>query len=319
MPSAENKNQLNLPRIEQAFLSKHHVWEFWSAQNCPPRLQVCLETALPHIASSTWAARFRWGGVFVNGHPQANDCALQAPCRIEYYEPKFNLESAREFFPAWHSSYILFQDDDVLVVFKPNKLSSVPSRDQSDFNLKSYLEAHLGKRVHMPSRLDLSTAGLTLVCLNPSINKTIQKMFERRNLSKYYLLQVGQSPEWQTMQVDADIGKDKRHPVLRKVVKERGKQACTEFFNLGLPQGAFLVAKPRSGRTHQIRVHAQFLGLPIKGDNFYGGEEADCLHLLSYRLKFPHPRGNKIIDVILPKELAPAWCSSTLPFALGIG
>ncbi len=310
--------ELNLARIDQAFLSTHHIWEFWSPDNCPHSLLALLSKELPDVSSDDWPERLRWGGVFLNGQDTRQDALLTAPCRVEYYAPKFAIQNASDFFPAWNSDFILYQDADVLVAFKPAKLSSVPSRDQSDYNLKSYLEAHLGQKVHMPSRLDLSTSGLMLISLNPAINSAIQKIFERRLIEKYYLLQVQKRAEWEKMVFDAAIGRDKRHPVLRKVVKERGKQASTEFFRLDTGTGSFLVAKPHTGRTHQIRVHAQALGHPIVGDNFYAGPLAESLHLLSYRVKFPHPRGNKIIDITTPLELAPLWSHAALSFALRI-
>lgn len=316
MPNAEPKlRNLDLARIEQAFLSKHHVWEFWSSDKCPASLVEFLGNALPHLDPCSWGERMLWGGIFINGLPVKKDGALNAPCRIEYYEPKFDLKRAQDFFPAWNSKFILYQDSDVLVVFKPPKLASVPSRDQSEYNLKTYLEKHLNQTVHMPSRLDLSTSGLMLVSLNPAINKSIQKMFERRLLDKYYLLEISEKPDWNETTVEAAIGRDKRHPVLRKVLTQRGKPACTKFFSLEISQRFFLVAKPLTGRTHQIRVHAESLGFPILGDNFYGGKVAESLRLFSYRLKFPHPRGNRTLDIKAPIELAPVWSRAALSFS----
>jgi len=66
-------------------------------------------------------------------------------------------------------------------------------------------------------------------------------------------------------------------------------------------------AHPITGRTHQIRVHAAASELPLLGDNFYGGESAPYLHLVSCELSLPHPLTGDRLEFELPARLAPAW------------
>jgi 23S rRNA-/tRNA-specific pseudouridylate synthase len=76
---------------------------------------------------------------------------------------------------------------------------------------------------------------------------------------------------------------------------------------------SLLTVSPKTGRTHQIRVHAAAGGIPIIGDNFYGGREAASLCLVSYAIEFKHPLTNQHIAVDLPQHLTPDWVSFALP------
>jgi 23S rRNA-/tRNA-specific pseudouridylate synthase len=100
--------------------------------------------------------------------------------------------------------------------------------------------------------------------------------------------------------------------VLRQVVIDGGQPAQTQFSSVGTAQisgvaASIYEAKPITGRTHQIRVHSAASGIPIIGDNFYGGVDAPYLHLVSYRIRLIHPITSVQIDLKLPASMGPSW------------
>lgn len=299
---------LDIAQLEASFISKYWLAKYYTQDECPSSLIAALEKELPHIERGEWPSRLSWGGVYLNGLAQFSDLQLLAPCKVEYYEPKFKIDQAANFFPEFKKEYILHEDQDLLICYKPAGLPCHPAKEQIHFNLRSYIERHLGQKVHMPSRLDMSTQGLVLISKSERMHGKCQKLFSERRIHKTYLLNVAKNLPWQTTKVDAAIGHDHRHAVLRKVVSEGGQQAQTDFKVIGSnSSGPILMAHPITGRTHQIRVHIAHLGAPIIGDKFYCGTEDPELRLVSYSLSFLHPYLGRTLEVKLPRELLPDW------------
>jgi tRNA pseudouridine32 synthase/23S rRNA pseudouridine746 synthase len=229
---------------------------------------------------------------------------------VEYYEPKFSIAESIRLFPKFSADNIVYEDADLIAAFKPGKLPCTPSREQRHHSLKAYIEKYLGKEVHMPSRLDTSAQGLVVMSRSKRMHKHLQHAFEKHSAEKYYLLEVAPAVKWSRKMVDNLIAEDPTHPILRQVVQSGGQKAQTYFRVLrpGIDnQSSLLLAKPRTGRTHQLRVHTAHLGHPIVGDNFYGGIEAPDLHLLSFRLRFFNPLTDKQVEIELPQNLIPDW------------
>lgn len=317
---ARVREKMLLPRleeIERAFTSTYWELVYLEGAPMPSTLSGALAERLAHVDPSTWQARIAAGGIFVNGAEALNDLSLPSPCRIEYYEPKFDYAHPEEFFPPFEQRQILYRDPHLVAVFKPPRLPSMPGREQKRFTLKSYLEQYLGHPVHMPSRLDTSTAGVVVVSTDPECHHRLQRQFEGRRIGKRYLLESAPGVPWSEREVDAAIGKDPSHPVLRKVVECGGKPAITRFTKLAegthrdqqgvQHQSAYLLAEPFTGRTHQIRVHAHTFRFPIIGDRFYGGVSASTLRLLSFQISLLHPKHLTPLTIRVPEELLPEW------------
>jgi RluA family pseudouridine synthase len=309
---------VDLERIYEALGSRYWSWIFREGQAPPETLLALFQRELPHIALDSWPERFAWGGVYVNGQPVARDIGLIVPCMVEYYEPKGGVETAKRSYPAFDPRrHVVFEDHDLLIAYKPAGLPCLPQRDQRSFHLCASLEQHLRCKVHMPSRLDHSCAGLVIASKSQEMHPYLQLAFEERAVAKHYLLEAAGECEWQEYLMDAAIDRDASHPVLRRVVPSGGKPAKTHFKVVSrrpvinadgshAPR-TLLEAKPVTGRTHQIRVHIAALGMPIVGDSFYGGPPDPELHLLSWRLSLLHPFTEKRLDVALPQELLPEW------------
>lgn len=299
---------VDLDRIEEALTSKKWSWIYTDSKDCPHSLFSALHTNMPHIDRDSWHGRCAVGGVYLNGMAVFTDQELNVPCKIEYYEPKFEHSKIREIFPSFDEKQIIYRDDWILVAWKPAGLSCMPTKEQKTLNLKSYLEDHLGRHIHMPSRIDTSTQGLVIVSLHPEMHNYLQQAFERKTIIKRYLLEVAGEPSWDALPVIASIGKDNRHPVLRQIVNTGGKNGIT-FFTVKERRlrSTLLQARLMTGRTHQIRLHSSHIGFPIIGDNFYGGLEAETLHLLSFELSLWHPHMKQRLEICTPDHFIPSW------------
>lgn len=301
----------DLERIMATFISKH--WD-WKVMDASPGLTLigALVEKLPHIDPSSWTARLAWGGTFVNGRDADIDHPLEPPCRIEYYEPRFDYTQAHTFFPSFEKDRICYEDEYLMVYVKPSRLPCVPAREQRHNNLRTFIDSYVGAPCHMPSRLDMSTYGLVPASKHPLTHHGLQKVYQYRKVKKIYRFETDRTIDWTSVSVQNKITKHPDHAVLRRCSSIEGKDAHTEFQVLGRKKigskvYSLIEARPITGRTHQIRLHAHFLGCPILGDNFYAGTPNDYLHLACWSLAFPHPLTGEQLDISIPEELAPAW------------
>jgi len=200
-------------------------------------------------------------------------------------------------------SEILYEDDDLAVIFKPAGIVVHPAVGHLDdtlvhgllLKLKSLSGVGGELRPGIVHRLDKDTSGVMLIAKNDFSHKKLAQDFKERKIDKEYLAILYGRLETKEGTLDFPIG---RHPVQRKkmaVVKD-GRLAITKYKVLKLFKKATLVlAKPITGRTHQLRVHFSHIGHPILGDPIYGGLKPDVLRaerlmLHAYKLGFHHPR-----------------------------
>lgn len=295
-----------LARLEDALTSKKWQHLFYTAAECPTDLYAYFRDFLPHLDSIE--ERIALGGVYVNGISIADNISLKAPCKVEYYEPKFELKNIQSVYPPFDTDWIVYRDDFMAIVYKPAGLPCMATKEQKIYNLKSYLEDHFSPEIHMPSRIDTSTQGLIAVSVNPSMHNYLQKAFERKIVVKRYLMASRTETTWDVRAVKARIAKDSQHAVLRKISPDSGKTSFTVFTRLSRASDkTYFFARPLTGRTHQIRVHAKHLGIPISGDNFYGGSRDDLLNLMSYSFGVWHPFRKRFFEIEVPAKLVPRW------------
>ena len=122
-------------------------------------------------------------------------------------------------------------------------------------------------------RLDKETSGLIVVAKTDEAQATLMRQFGERTIEKEYLALVRGEPPAPRGRVEAPIGRDPRDRQ-RMAVVANGRASTTEYESIGSGGGyTLLVLHPLTGRTHQIRAHLSFLGLPIAGDLRYGGGE----------------------------------------------
>jgi 23S rRNA pseudouridine1911/1915/1917 synthase len=221
-----------------------------------------------------------------------------------------------------------------LVLSKPAGLLVHPTRPDGKITLHGLLEHWLGSerasggQVSLIHRLDRETSGVLLVATTAAAARHFSGQIERGEMEKEYRAIVFGWPDWNTREIDAPILREgSRGPFriwLKQAVHPEGAAAHTEFsvrrrFERDGQKFSLLSARPRTGRMHQIRVHAAALGHPLVGDKIYGADEgcylrfidsgwtpelAEVLHLPrqalhAHRLEFSDVDGRRV-NVVAP-------------------
>lgn len=201
--------------------------------------------------------------------------------------------------------HILFIDGEAIVIDKPSGLPVDPPRDGS-MSLENHLLSLTFGFKRWPSavhRLDRDTSGCLLLARNPKAHKRFGQAFEEGTVQKVYLAILDGVPGDSEGLVDMSLSKQStRETGWRMVGDPKGKPATTSWRTLAVVGGKALVEfRPTTGRTHQIRVHAQTgIGVPILGDAVYGhggGGGVTLLH--ASRLTVPR-EGKAAIDAHAP-------------------
>ena len=188
---------------------------------------------------------------------------------------------------------ILFEDQWLLVLHKPEGVLSVPGKSEEQ-SIYSLLRARYPKATGplVVHRLDMATSGLLLAAKTQEVHRHLQAQFENRSIKKRYIaLLDGILPEEEGV-IDLPICPDYLDRPRQMVNEELGKTAITRYQVMDQKNGQTRIAFfPLTGRTHQLRVHAAHpLGLncPIVGDELYG-RKAERLYLHAEYLEFIHP------------------------------
>jgi 23S rRNA pseudouridine1911/1915/1917 synthase len=186
---------------------------------------------------------------------------------------------------------IVDESDDYVVVDKPPFLLSHPTKPNGARNLWRELrelfafEIASGGQISIVNRLDRETSGLVLVAKTSAAARRFGLLMQQRRVKKEYLAVVWGWPDWERYFVDAPLDRQGKHQHsaiwLRQMIHPSGAPAQTEFhverrFVRPTPTGekfGLIRAIPRTGRTHQIRVHLSAIGHPIVGDKIYGPDE----------------------------------------------
>ena len=210
---------------------------------------------------------------------------------------------------------IIYEDKDLIIINKPSGLTVHPGAGNKHHTLVNALIYYadtlsdLGgwERPGIIHRLDKDTSGLIVVAKHNEAHQKLATSFKNRQVYKRYLaLVVGYLSESKGI-INAPIARNPDQYKKFRVDLNKGKEAVTEYIVLKENnEKSFVEVTPKTGRTHQIRVHFAYIGHPLVGDSLYGkkGGKRHLLH--AHYLKFIHPISHKELEFYAP---APKWAS----------
>jgi 23S rRNA pseudouridine1911/1915/1917 synthase len=209
---------------------------------------------------------------------------------------------------------IVYEDEDLAVINKPVGLLVHPAPGNYEHTLVNALLYYFKnlsdinpRRPGIVHRLDKDTSGLLVIAKNNPAHLALTKQFSQHTVKRKYIALVEGKMEFDEGIIEVPIG---RHPIKRKSMSagfgKHTRYAKTYYHTLKRSKDfSLLELVPFTGRTHQLRVHLNFLGHPILGDTKYGkNNEFKRLALHAKYLGFVHPRTDKFLEFSLdtPKE-----------------
>ena len=217
---------------------------------------------------------------------------------------------------------ILYEDASIVVLNKPAGLVVHPGAGNADGTVVNALLHHCGgiaviggvERPGIVHRLDKETSGCLVAAKTDAAHHSLSEQFAGRQVEKVYLALVEGCPRMPHGTISAAISRHKIHRQ-RMAVDDRGREAVTHYRVLASQEGKALVeCRPKTGRTHQIRVHLKHIGHGIVGDPVYGRRGTHLRHFLhAWKLSFEHPADKSKVTFTAPIPADfPAWAAAAL-------
>ncbi len=211
---------------------------------------------------------------------------------------------------------VVYEDDDIAVINKQRGLVVHPGAGNRSGTLVNALKFRYGDglssaygavRAGIVHRLDKDTTGLIVIARNDAAHAALSAQFAARRVKKFYRAILDGNPKSDGGCIQNNIGRDRRNR-LKMAVTPDGRHSHTEYAVLErFKNNCYAEFELFTGRTHQIRVHAAYIGHPVTCDRLYGGSSrfaVDGQLLHSRRIAFAHPRSGDVMDFTAdePKE-----------------
>lgn len=247
------------------------------------------------------------GNIKVNGDVKKANYKVNLGDEITFDKPEVKKLSLE---PENIPLDIVYEDDDVIVVNKPQGMVVHPSPGHFEHTLVNALLYHSPLstinstyRPGIVHRIDKDTSGLLMVAKNDMAHQSLAKQLKDKTNTREYVALVHGNIKEDSGTIDAPLGRSKVDRKKQAVVKD-GRNAVTHFEVLKR-YGDYTLVKCvlETGRTHQIRVHMKYIGHPLVGDQLYGprktlGNSGQFLH--AEKLGFVHPRTNEYLEFTAP-------------------
>lgn len=262
------------------------------------RLDRYLAQALPDLSRSQLQRLIDDGFVAVNRVPvvKASTKVASGDEVVVRVPPPAPARAAPEDIPL----NIVYEDDDLIVIDKPAGMVVHPAAGHPGGTLVNAVLAHAPdlegvgdeQRPGIVHRLDKDTSGLIIVAKNDRAHRHLQAQFKDRLAQKFYLALVIGHPPTPVGRIEAPIGRDPKNRQRMAVLHEGDATAREAITNYQLLESfktfSLLQAEPKTGRTHQIRVHFAFLGCPLAGDTLYASRRSAGIKLPGLNRHFLH-------------------------------
>jgi RluA family pseudouridine synthase len=286
-----------------------------------------LAREFPFLSRAGWQKRIDDCRLLVNGRGTKSSARLKAGDVLSLHappavEPKVDKGIA-----------VLWEDGGVMAVFKPGNL---PMHENGPYRKNTFTELvwrTIGREWSAVHRLDRETSGIVLCAATPELRGQLAEDLAARRVRKEYLAIARGAPKETAWRADGPIGDLAGSAIrIKKWVVPGGLPACTDFSVVGVgPEACLLLARPLTGRTNQIRIHAAEWGHPLYGDKLYHPNEGVfleyfakgatpavveatafprlCLHAAG--IEFTHPGTRKTVRVEspLPPDLVELWAA----------
>ena len=270
-----------------------------------------LDKALTILDES--CSRVYYGNLIKNGDILVNDKEVSPSYKVK------NNDKIRVFFRKKESNLdleplemkldIVYEDDDILVINKPQGLVVHPGDGHHNdtlvnaliYNQKELSTLNGIERVGIVHRIDKDTSGLLLICKNDDAHNFIAEQLKDHTMNREYIALVDGNLQSDSGKIVGKIGRDKGNRQKMAIDNINGKEAITHFTVLERFKNFTLIScKLETGRTHQIRVHMSSIGHPVTGDKLYGGNcslynNGQLLH--AYKLTFIHPKTKEVMTL----------------------
>jgi len=204
--------------------------------------------------------------------------------------------------PAYlpHDIPVLYHDDYIVALDKPSGLLSVKGIGPSKIDCLALRAASAIEGARIVHRLDMDTSGVIVLARDAETHRELSRQFQDREVEKEYVAVVGGSLKEDSGDIDIPIRKDMDNPPKQCVDYDQGKSSQTAWSVLQRkPDRTRVLLAPKTGRSHQLRVHLKEIGHPILGDNLYAPPEflamAARLQLHAQKLVVTHPASKERI------------------------
>ncbi len=277
------------------------------------RLDAYIASVEPSLSRSAVARLCDEGRVTVGGKPVKKNYVLRAGEQIDLTLPDPVPDEAQ---PEDIALDIVYEDEDIIVINKPQGMVVHPAAGNADGTLVNALLYHCGEslsgiggvsRPGIVHRIDKDTAGLLVVAKNDAAHIALSDQLQCHEVSRIYSAILVGTPDEDSGTVDAPLGRDIRDRKKMAVIRDESRHsrhAVTHYTVLEKYSGFCLVrCQLETGRTHQIRVHMSHIGHPLMGDMTYGGgrtqfekNHAKYIHgqcLFAGELSLTHPRSGE--------------------------